>query len=73
VKGSRTDAARIAVARLPESQRIVVHLYGYEGLTFEQIAEVLGTTAEAVRARASAGYQRLQAELKGYLRSSGGS
>jgi RNA polymerase sigma-70 factor (ECF subfamily) len=65
------DAARAAIARLPESQRIIVHLYGYEGLTFEQIAEVLGSTTEAVRTRARIAYQTLQSDLQTYLRSSG--
>jgi RNA polymerase sigma-70 factor, ECF subfamily len=68
---SRTDAARAAIARLPESQRIIVHLYGHEGLTFEEIAEALGTAPEVVRSRARVAYQRLQAELRTYLRSNG--
>jgi len=68
---SGAEAARGAIARLPESQRVILHLYGQEGFTFEQIAEVLGTTPEAVRSRASAAYQRLQVELQAYLRPNG--
>lgn len=69
--GIPSDAARAAIARLPESQRIIVHLFGYEGLTFDQIAEVLGSTTEAVRTRARIAYQTLQSDLQTYLRSSG--
>ena len=57
------DAVRAALARLPESQRTVVHLHRYEGLTFEQIAEALGTSHGAVRVRACRAYERLRREL----------
>jgi RNA polymerase sigma-70 factor, ECF subfamily len=58
------EAVRVALARLPESQRAVLHLHRYEGLTFEQIADVLGTTPGAVRVRASRAYERLRQELE---------
>lgn len=61
------DLVRAAVARLPESQRVVVHLHRYEDLTFEQIAEVLATTPGAVRVRASRAYERLREELRPLL------
>jgi|SRR4051794_28501877 RNA polymerase sigma factor (sigma-70 family) len=64
---SKADAVRAAIRRLPESQRVVVHLHRYEELTFEQIAEVLGTTPGAVRVRASRAYERLREELRPYL------
>ena len=63
----RAEAVRAAIKRLPESQRVVVHLHRYEELTFEQIAEVLGTTAGAVRVRASRAYERLRDELRPYI------
>jgi RNA polymerase sigma-70 factor (ECF subfamily) len=66
--GSKTEAVRAAIKRLPESQRVVVHLHRYEELTFEQIAEVLGTTPGAVRVRASRAYERLREELRAFLR-----
>ena len=62
------DSARAAIARLPESQRVVLHLQGYEGLPLEQIATVLGTTPEAVRSRACSAYGRLHGELRVHLR-----
>ena len=61
------DEVRAALARLPESQRVVVHLHRYEELTFEQIAEVLSTTPGAVRVRASRAYERLRQELRPVL------
>jgi RNA polymerase sigma-70 factor (ECF subfamily) len=67
VGDDRTDAVRAAVMRLPESQRVVLHLHCYEGLTFEQIGQALGTTCGAVRVRASRAYERLREELRPYL------
>ncbi|MEP6652033.1 MAG: sigma-70 family RNA polymerase sigma factor [Myxococcales bacterium] len=62
------DAARAAIERLPESQRAVIHLHCQEELTFEQIAEVLGTTPGAVRVRASRAYERLRRDLRAYIK-----
>ena len=69
---TRAEAVRDAIKRLPESQRVVVHLHRYEELTFEQIAEVLGTTPGAVRVRASRAYERLREDLRPYINRSGG-
>jgi RNA polymerase sigma-70 factor, ECF subfamily len=66
--GGKAEAVRAAIKRLPESQRVVVHLHRYEELTFEQIADVLGTTPGAVRVRASRAYERLREELRAFLR-----
>jgi len=65
--GNGADAVRAALTRLPESQRVVVHLHRYEELTFEQIAEVLGTTSGAVRVRASRAYEKLREDLRPHL------
>ena len=61
------DAVRAALDKLPESQRTVIHLHRYEGMTFPEIARVLGTTAGAVKLRAFRGYQTLRKELEGVL------
>lgn len=61
---NEVDAVRTAVSRLPESQRVVLHLHCHEELTFEQIAQVLGTTPGAVRVRASRAYERLRKGLR---------
>jgi RNA polymerase sigma-70 factor (ECF subfamily) len=67
VAAAKADAVRAAITRLPESQRVVLHLHSYEELTFEQIAGVLGTTPGAVRVRASRAYERLREDLRAYL------
>ena len=61
------DAVRAALERLPESQRAVIHLHRYEGMTFPEIAQVLKTTPGAVKLRAFRGYETLRRELKGVL------
>jgi RNA polymerase sigma factor (sigma-70 family) len=61
------DAVRAALARLPESQRAVIHLHRYEGMTFPEIAQALGTTAGAIKLRAFRGYETLRKELQGVL------
>lgn len=52
-----------ALEALPAPQREAVLLHKIHGLSFEQIASTLGTTALAVRLRAHRGYERLRAAL----------
>ena len=54
---------RQAIALLPESQREVVQLHRYEGLTFDEIAKVLNTTEGAAKLRAFRAYERLRKHL----------
>jgi RNA polymerase sigma-70 factor (ECF subfamily) len=61
------DAVRAALEALPESQRTVIHLHRYEGMTFSEIAGLLGTTAGAVKLRAFRGYETLRQRLRGLL------
>jgi RNA polymerase sigma factor (sigma-70 family) len=61
------EAVRAALSRLPESQRAVIHLHRYEGMTFPEIAAALGTTPGAVKLRAFRGYETLRVQLKGLL------
>src|SRR5436853_571647 len=66
-EGARADlqeSVRQAIARLPESQRMVVHLHRYEGMTFPEIAQVLSTTEGAVKLRAFRAYETLRESLK---------
>lgn len=65
--GDLQDQVRAALSRLPESQRAVIHLHRYEGMTFAEIAQVLGTTPGAVKLRAFRGYETLRKELAGVL------
>jgi RNA polymerase sigma-70 factor (ECF subfamily) len=54
---------RAALDALPESQRIVIHLHRYEGMTFGEIAGVLSTSEVAVRGRAFRAYAQLRKQL----------
>jgi RNA polymerase sigma factor (sigma-70 family) len=59
----RIQKVRAALEGLPESQRVILHLHRYEGLTFTEIARVLGTTEGAIRVRAFRAYERLRSQL----------
>jgi RNA polymerase sigma factor (sigma-70 family) len=64
--GERADLhaqVRAAIARLPETQRVVVYLHRYEGLSFAEVAAILGLSEGAVKQRASRAYAQLRAEL----------
>ena len=57
------DRVRVALERLPESQRVVIHLHRYEEMTFREIAQVLGLSEVAVRGRAFRAYEQLREDL----------
>jgi RNA polymerase sigma-70 factor (ECF subfamily) len=57
------EAVRRAVDALPESQRVVIHLNRFEGMTFAEIARVLGTTEGAIKLRAFRAYGTLREAL----------
>lgn len=56
---------REALAQLPAAHREAVVLHRFQGLSFAEIAEALGTTVGAAKVRAHRGYERLRALLKG--------
>ncbi len=58
---SRWQAARRAIEKLPESQRTVLVLIRFEGLSYKQTAEVLGITEGAVESRLVRAMRRLEA------------
>jgi RNA polymerase sigma-70 factor (ECF subfamily) len=51
VSGDRDMEVRFAVQALPEPLREAINLTRFEGMTAEEAGEVLGCSAEAVRAR----------------------
>lgn len=53
-----------ALGELPVDQRAVVHLKLWEGLTFEQIAETLGISANTVASRYRYGLDKLRTRLR---------
>jgi len=57
----RWRAARRAIGKLPEGQRVVLILARFEGLPYRQIAEVLGITEGAVESRLVRAMRRLEA------------
>jgi RNA polymerase sigma-70 factor (ECF subfamily) len=72
----RSDIAakvKAALETLPESQRVVVDLHRYQGLTFSEIGEILGTTEGAVKLRAFRVYERLRKQLAPLMREVSGS
>lgn len=52
-----------AVARLPASYRRIIHLWQWEGQSFEEIARTVGCSATNVRAKWFRAIRRLQHEL----------
>ncbi len=57
------ERVRAALDRLPEPQRVVVQLHRYEGLTFSEIATMIGSTEGAVKLRAFRAYEKLRQDL----------
>ena len=60
---SRDLRVRQALDMLPASQRVVVHLHRFEGMTFGEIGGVLGVQEGAVRLRAFRAYESLRTLL----------
>lgn len=52
---------RRVLRQLPENQRIVIELHWFEGLSFHEVAKVVGAKQSAVKVRAHRGYEKLRA------------
>lgn len=57
----RWRATRNAIAKLPDNQRAVLILVRFEGLSYRQVAEVLGITEGAVESRLFRAMRRIEA------------
>jgi RNA polymerase sigma-70 factor (ECF subfamily) len=68
--GELAGKVQQAVSSLPPLQREALVLFEYEGLTLNEIAELLGTDAGAVKSRLFRARERLRMVLSPYLTSS---
>jgi len=59
---------RAALEQLPDGERQVVLLHWFGGLTFEEVAVVVGAKNAAVRVRAHRAYEKLRTVLDGLNR-----
>lgn len=59
---------RNALNTLPSTQRMAVILNKYEGLAYEEIAEVMGISVAAVKSLLSRGRENLKEKLKDYIK-----
>jgi RNA polymerase sigma-70 factor (ECF subfamily) len=66
-RSGRAADVQAALSELPESQRVVIQLHRWEGMSFAEIAKTLGTSEGAVKLRAFRGYEHLRARLKGLI------
>jgi RNA polymerase sigma-70 factor (ECF subfamily) len=57
------ECLRLALAKLPEAQRVAFDLLRVEGLSHDEAAQVLGTTVAAVKLRAFRAYEAIRAAL----------
>lgn len=62
------QAVKAAIDSLPEHQRMAVILARYEELSYEEIAETMGITLEAVKSVLHRAKETLKEKLRAYLR-----
>jgi len=55
---------RAALGRLPPSQRVVIELNRFEGLSLGEVGKALGISEGAAKLRAFRGYEQLRRELR---------
>ena len=63
-EGAFREALAAALGAIPAEQRTVVHLKLWEGLTFEQIAELLGIPLNTAASRYRYGLDKLRERLR---------
>jgi RNA polymerase sigma-70 factor (ECF subfamily) len=59
----RAERVRAALGRIPEAQRVVIHLHRFEGLSFAEIGKVLHISEGAAKLRAFRAYAQLRTLL----------
>lgn len=63
----RSEAIQKAIDELPEEQRITVVLRDIEGLSYQEIAKILGCSVEAVKSRLFRARSALRKKLRPFL------
>jgi len=63
IRRTMLDGVRRAVAALPDRQRAVVLLHKYHGMDYEQIAQTLGCSVQAVKSLTFRAYANLRRSL----------
>jgi len=67
LSGELQQRVRTAIAQLPEKLRLVVVLRDLQGLSYEEIAQVIGCPIGTVRSRLHYATQRLATVLRAYV------
>jgi RNA polymerase sigma-70 factor (ECF subfamily) len=67
----RAGRVREALERLPEPQRVVIHLHRFEELSFAEIGAALGISEGAAKLRAFRGYAQLRGLLSDLVEEEG--
>lgn len=68
MEGELQSAIQNAIDQLPESQRLAIIMRRYEGMAYEEIAAVMGTTVPAVKSILFRARAELRERLEKYLR-----
>ncbi len=63
-RGMEVARARACLARLPEKQRLAVSLRVFEGLSFREVGQAIGSSEGAARVNYHHGIRRLQELLE---------
>lgn len=63
IDNQRFEALASALKRLPEKQRVAIHLYYYEELSTDEIAEILGEKGSTIRSHLKRGREKLKSLL----------
>jgi len=66
-KKELSNKIKEALQSLPESQREVIVLSKYEGLSYAEIAEITNSSVGAVKQKAHRGFASLREKLKGWF------
>jgi RNA polymerase sigma-70 factor (ECF subfamily) len=69
LQGELEERIEMALAQLPENQRLAIVLCRQEELSYDDIATVLGCSLSATKSLIHRGRETLKQKLKPYLRS----